>query len=131
MNNEIKNKIEEALFNFYLEADNDTIKDLLKSDMQNMDEYEKKKKQILFLAQATSKKRRNEYLLSLAAKFEQALLLNIEKPIAILKHLIQGNTSFALHRNLDKLSKEEIIEIIKDKNHVKLLEQLDQDEKKH
>jgi len=110
MNNEIKNKIEEALFNFYLEADNDTIKDLLKSDMQNMDEYEKKKKQILFLAQATSKKRRNEYLLSLAAKFEQALLLNIEKPIAILKHLIQGNTSFALHRNLDKLSKEEIIE---------------------
>jgi len=131
MSNEIKNKIEEALFNFYLEADNATIKDLLKSDMQNMDEYEKKKKQILFLAKATSKKKHNEYLLFLAEKFEQALLLNIEKPIAILKQLIQGNTSLALHRNLDKLSKEEIIEIIKDKNLVELLEQLDEDEKKH
>lgn len=131
MNNEIKNKIDEALFNFYLEADKDTIKDSLKSDIQDMAEYEKKKKQIIFLAKATAKKKHNEYLLALAEKFEQALQLNIEKPIAILKQLIQGNTSLALHRNLDKLSKEEIIEIIKDKNLVQLLEQLDENEKKH
>jgi len=131
MNNGIKNKIDEALFNFYLEADKDTIKDSLKSDIQDMGEYEKKKKQIIFLARATAKKKHNEYLLALAEKFEQALLLNIEKPIAILKQLIQGNKSLALHRNLDKLSKEEIIEIIKDRNLVQLLEQLDENEKKH
>lgn len=131
MNNEIKNKIDEALFSFYLEADKDTIKDSLKSDIQDMAEYEKKKKQIIFLTNATAKKKHNEYLLALAKKFEQALQLNIEKPIAILKQLIQGNTSLALHRNLDKLSKEEIIEIIKDKNLVQLLEQLDENEKKH
>jgi hypothetical protein len=131
MNNEIKNKIDEALFNFYLEADKDTIKDSLKSDIQDMAEYEKKKKQIIFLAKATAMKKHNEYLLALAEKFKQALQLNIEKPIAILKQLIQGNTSLALHRNLDKLSKEEIIEIIKDKNLVQLLEQLDENEKKH
>jgi hypothetical protein len=131
MNKEIKNKIDEALFNFYLEADKDTIKDSLKGDIPNSDEYEKKKRQIIFLAKATAKKKHNEYLLALAVKFEQALQLNIEKPIAILKQLIQGNTSLALHRNLDKLSKEEIIEIIKDKNLVQLLEQLDENEKKH
>jgi len=131
MNNGIKNKIDEALFNFYLEADKDTIKDSLKSDIQDMGEYEKKKKQIIFLARATAKKKHNEYLLALAEKFKQALLLNIEKPIAILKQLIQGNKSLALHRNLDKLSKEEIIEIIKDRNLVQLLEQLDENEKKH
>jgi hypothetical protein len=131
MSNEIKNKIDEALFNFYLEADKDTIKDSLKSDIQDIAEYEKKKKQIIFLAKATANKKHNEYLLALAEKFKQALQLNIEKPIAILKQLIQGNTSLALHRNLDKLSKEEIIEIIKDKNLVQLLEQLEEDEKKH
>ena len=131
MSNEIKNKIEEALYHFYLEADKDTIKDSLKDDIQDMNEYEKKKKKIIFLANAAAKKKHNEYLLQLAEKFEQALLLNIEKPIAILKQLMQGNTSLALHRNLDKLSKEEIIEIIKDKNLVELLEQLDENEKKH
>jgi hypothetical protein len=131
MNNEIKTKIDEALFHFYLEANKDVIKDSLKDDVQDFDEYEKKKKKIIFLAKATAKKKHNEYLLVLAEKFEKALLLNIEKPIAILKQLIQGNASLALHRNLNKLSKEEIIEIIKDKNLVQLLEQLDENEKKH
>ncbi|MFN8320304.1 MAG: hypothetical protein U0V54_12875 [Saprospiraceae bacterium] len=131
MSNEIKNKIGEALYHFYLEADKDTIKDSLKDDIQDMAEYEKKKKRIIFLANAAAKKKHIEYLLQLAEKFEQALLLNIEKPIAILKQIIHGNASLALHRNLDKLSKEEIIEIIKDKNLVELLEQLDNNEKKH
>lgn len=131
MSNEFKNKIDEALFNFYLEADKDTIKDLLKDEIRDVAEYEMKKKQIIFLAKATAKKKHNEYLLSLVEKFEQALLLGIEKPISILKQIMQGNTSLAFHRNLDKLSKEEIIEIIKDKNLVELLEQLEEDEKKH
>jgi hypothetical protein len=131
MNNEIKNKVEEALYQFYLEADKDTIKNSLKDDIQDMAEYEKKKKRIIFLANATAKKRHNEYLLKLAEKFEQALLLNSERPIAILKQLIQANASLALHRNLERLSKDEIIEIIKDRNLVELLEQLEENEKKH
>lgn len=131
MSNEIKNKIEEALFNFYLEADKETIKDSLKNDIENLEEYEKKKKRIIFLAKATAAKKHNEYLLQLASKFQEALLLKIEKPISILKQIIQRNPSFALYNNLDKLSKEEIIEIIKDKNLIELLEQLDKDEKKH
>lgn len=131
MNNEIKSKIEDALFNFYLEADKDTIKDSLKNDIQNLDEYEKKKKKIIFLAKATATKKHNEYLLQLVSKFQEALLLKTERPISILKQIIQGNPSFALYKNLDKLSKEEIIEIIKDKNLVELIEQLDEDEKKH
>jgi hypothetical protein len=130
MSDEISNKVEEALFNFYLEADKETIKDSLKIDIQDLDEYEKKKKKIIFLAKATANKKYNEHLLALAEKFEQALILNIERPIALLKQLIQGNTSLALHHNLDKLSKEEIIEIIKDKNLVQLLEQLEENEKK-
>lgn len=129
MSDEINNKVEEALFNFYLEADKETINDSLRFDIPDLDEYEKKKRKIIFLAKATVNKKHNENLLALAEKFEQALLMNIERPIALLKQLIQGNSSFALHHNLDKLSREEIIEIIKDKNLIDLLEQLDEDEK--
>ena len=131
MSNEIKNKINDALLNFYLEAEKDIIKDSLKSDIQNLDEYNKKKKQIIFLAQAKAKQKHNEYLLVLANKFQEAVLQNIEKPVAILKQLIHGNSSIALYRNLDKLSKEDIIEIIKDKNLVELLEQLENNDKSH
>lgn len=131
MSNEIKNKINEALYNFYLEADKDTINDSLKDDIQNLDEYNKKKKQIIFFAKAKANKKHNEYLLELASKFQEAVLLNIEKPVAILKQLIQENASLALYRNLDKLTKEDIIEIIKEKNLVQLLEQLDENDKSH
>lgn len=131
MSNEINNKINDALYDFYLEADKDIIKDSLKSDIQNLDGYNKKKKQIIFLAQAKAKQKHNDYLLALANKFQEAVLQNIEKPVAILKQLIQGNASLALYRNLDKLSKEDIIEIIKDKNLVELLEQLENSDKSH
>jgi len=131
MSKEINNKINDALYDFYLEADKDIIKDSLKSDIQSLDEYNKKKKQIIFLAQAKAKQKHNEYLLALAHKFQEAVLQNIEKPVAILKQLIQGNASLALYRNLDKLSKEDIIEIIKDKNLVELLEQLENNDKSH
>lgn len=131
MSRKINNKIDDALFNFYLEADRDTIKDSLQEDIQNLEEYEQKKKKFLFLAKATAKKRHNESLVELASKFQEALLLNIEKPIAILKQFVQGNPSFALYRNLDKISKEDIIEIIKDKNLVQLFEQLEDNDKSH
>ncbi len=131
MSSEIKKKIDGGLLSFYLEADKNTIKEILKDDIQNPDEYEKKKKQIIFMAKATASKKHNDYLLQLVNKFKEALLLKTEKPIAILKQIIQGNPSFALYKNLDRLSNEQIIEIIKDKNLVDLLEQLEKDEKKH
>lgn len=131
MSNEIKNKIDDALFNFYLDADKDTISDSLKDAIPNFQEYNKKKKQIIFLAKANAKKQHNEYLLGLVNKFQEALILNIDKPVSILKQIIQGNPSLALYRNLDKLTKEDIIEIIKDKNLVELLDQLEENGKNH
>ena len=131
MTNNIINNIDNALFDFYLEANKDTIYDLLQESYSDMEDYAKRKKQLLFLAKATIQKKHNEYLLRLVSKFQNAIQLNIEKPISILKQLVQDNPSFALYKNLEKLSKEDIIEIIKDKNLVELLEQLDVNEKKH
>lgn len=134
MNNDIKNKINDAIFNFYLEADKCIINDSLKNDIPNNDEYNKKKKQIIFLAKAKAKQQQNLYLKEVAAKFTEAINQNIERPIAVLKQLIKDNSSFAsvpLYRNLDKLSKDDIMEIIKDKNLVELLEKLENDDKSH
>lgn len=131
MKNDIKNKINEALYNFYLEVDESVINDSLKNDIPNLDEYNKKKKQIIFLAKAKAKQQQNAYLKELVDKFKEAINENIEKPVAVLKQLIQGNPSFALYRNLDKLSNDDIIEIIKDKNLIELLEQLEENDKSH
>lgn len=125
MSKEVKNKIEKAMFDFYLEADKASIEESLKSDISNQEDYIKKKKKIIFMAKAIANKKNDEYLLALANQFQEAILLNIEKPVAILKQLIQDNPSLALYRNLNKLSKENIIEIIKDKNLVELLEMLE------
>jgi len=131
MKNDIKNKINAALFNFYLEADESVINDSLKNDIPNLDEYNKKKKQIIFLAKAKAKQQQNAYLKEVVDKFKEAINENIEKPVAVLKQLIQGNPSFALYHNLDKLSNDDIIEIIKDKNLIELLEQLEENDKSH
>jgi hypothetical protein len=131
MSNEIKNKINEALYNFYLEADKGIINDSLRDDIQNFEEYNKKKKQFIFLAKAKAKQKQNDYLKELINRFKEAINGNIEKPVAILKQLIQDKPSFALYRNIDKLSNEDIIEIIKDKNLVELLEQLEENDENH
>lgn len=131
MSKDIKNKIDEALATFYQEADKELIDDLLSEHIQDINEYNKKKRQIMFLAKAKAQKKRNEDLQTIVSKFQYAIESNIEKPIAMLKQLIQGNPSFALYRNLDKLSKEDIIEIIKDQNIIQLLDKMENNDKSH
>lgn len=129
MSNEIKNNINDALYNFYMEADKGLINDSLISDVQNLDEYNKKKKQIIFLAKAKAQQKHNDYLKELVNRFKDAIHSNLEKPITVLKEIIQDKPAFALYHNLDKLSNEDIIEIIKDKNLIELLELLEENDK--
>src|SRR5690554_2894373 len=130
MSNNIKDRIDDALIAFYKEVDKDALVDMLKDDVSDINAYNRKKKQLVFLARAKAQKERNDNLLKLVGKFQQAIEANIEKPVAMLKQFIQGNASLALYRNLDKLSKEDIIEIIKDQNFVQLIEELENDEKR-
>ncbi|MBK1439976.1 hypothetical protein JHJ32_08270 [Parapedobacter sp. ISTM3] len=130
MSNKIKEKIDDALLAFYKEVDKDVIDEMLNEHIPNIDEFDRKKKQIIFLAKAKAQKQRNDNLLNLVNKFQEAIESNIEKPVAMLKQFIQGNASLALYRNLDKLSKEDIITIIKDQNLVQILEELEDDEKR-
>jgi Mg/Co/Ni transporter MgtE len=131
MSKKIKNNIEDALISFYNEADKELIDDLLNEHIDDQEGYIKKKKRIKFLAMANAKKQKNDKIQLLVTKVQHALDSNTEKPVAMLKRLIQSNPSFALYRSLDKLSKDDLVEIIKDQNLIQLIEELEKDEKKH
>ena len=120
--------IDDALINFLEATDDKTIKSLLSESIENIDEYEQKKlklqKEITFMIKAQEKYQKHELLLMVAKQFEEALLKNTEKPIAMLKQLIGSNQAFALNKGLETLTREEIVEIIKDKNLIELLDKL-------
>ena len=128
MNTTVNQKIDDALLNFYLEADNDTIEEILQEEIPNMEDYRKKRNKLLFMIKAKAKKQANDALIEKVLNlFETAIQKNIENPIAYLKQLVIGNPSLALYHNFDKLSRENIQEIIKDKNLIDILEQIEKD----
>lgn len=128
MSEERKNVIDEALFNFCLEADKEIIQNSLEENIEDMDAYEKKRKKLVFMLTAGANLNTNNQLVETANKLHNAVVEGIEKPIAMLKEMIQNRPSFALYRNLDQLTPENITEIIKDQNLVDLLEKLEDEE---
>jgi len=126
----LDDRIDDALFHLYLEADENFINEVIEREIEDPKAYEKKIKQIIFLAKATANKKNDEYILTLVEKFQDALLKNLDKPISILKQLVQQDASLAFYKNLENLTNEDIVEIIKDKNLVELLEELERNENK-
>lgn len=131
--NTINDKIDKAILDFYLTADDQTIDHILDEHIDNMDEFNKQKdkylKKIRFLAKSIANQQKNEQLLNLAVeKIQNAIKNNIDKPIAYFNKLVASQKTVAYYRNLDQLSKEDIIEIIKDQNLVELIEKLEHNE---
>lgn len=127
----IRNIIDEGIENFALEADGKAVKESLGELLTNMEAYEQKKgkfkKELDFLMKAQEQQKKNETLKELATRFEEALLKGTEKPVAMLKQMMGTNQAFVLNKSFDKLTREEIIEIIKDKNLIDLLNKLDEE----
>lgn len=131
--NTINDKIDKAILDFYLTADDQTIDHILDEHIDNMDEFNKQKdkylKKIRFLTKSIANQQKNEQLLNLAVeKIQNAIKNNIDKPIAYFNKLVASQKTVAYYRNLDQLSKEDIIEIIKDQNLVELIEKLEHNE---
>lgn len=125
----LKNKIDAGITRFYLEADIEFIKESLEQEGMNLAEEDKKidkyLKRLKFECKANISQERQRRLLDLAVeKFKDAIEKNIDKPIATLKSLIASNELKFQNRNLEKLSEEEIREIIEGKNLVDLLDTL-------
>lgn len=128
MNTTVNKKIEDALLDFYLEADKNTIEEILQEDISDIEEYKKKRNKLLFMINAKAKKQANDPLIEKVLNyFEDAIQKNTAKPIAYLKQLMSENHSLALYHNFDKLSKEDILLIIRDKNLIEIIEQIEKD----
>ena len=126
-----KNAIHDAEVHFFRHADPETIQNILRECNSDIAEYTRKRGEALvkiqFLAKAAANKQRDEKLLQLASCYREAIEKNIEKPIQFLRSLMGQKASAAFNNSLDKLSHEEIIELIRDQNLVNLIDQLEQD----
>lgn len=131
MSEKIKNIIGDAEIHFFKDADPDSIQEILKESTTDMVEYCRKRDDALvkikFLANAALKKERDAKLLQLASQYREAIEKNINKPLQFLRSLLSQKAPAAFNSSLEKLSQEEIIELIKDQNLVNLLDQFDQD----
>lgn len=128
MNMTVNQKIEDALLDFYSEADKDTIEEILQEDIDDIEAYQKKRNKLLFMIKAKAKKQANDVLIEKVLNyFEDAIKKNTAKPIAYLKRLMSENQSLALYHNFEKLSKDDIQAIIKDKNLIDIIEQIEKD----
>lgn len=127
----LKDKIDKGLTEFYLNLDINTIKQSLKEDGVDIskedDKISKFSKRIKFMNKAVLCKEKSDNFIDLIAeKFQEAINKNIDKPIASLRRLIEEKELSVQFRNLDKLTEEEIKQIIKGKNLVNLMDELDE-----
>ena len=128
----LKNKIDKGITEFYLNSDIDLIKKSLVDEGVNIEsesaEITKFVKRLKFTQSAIKVKDSNELLLDkIIEKFQDAINKNIDKPISTLMGMIESKEMQVQFRNLDKLTPDEIKEIIKGKNLVDLMDELDEE----
>jgi hypothetical protein len=128
MKSTINKKIDDALFDFYLNVDKNTASELIQENITNIEKYITQRKRLEFLVKAQARKKHNDLLLTFAKELEATINRDIEKPISFLKVNYQNNFSSVFFRNLESISKDEIISMIKDNNLIKLLEKLEENE---
>ena len=76
MNKTVNKKIEDALLDFYLEADKNIIEEIIQEDINDIEEYKKKRNKLLFMIKAKAKKQANDALIEKVLNyFEDAIRL--------------------------------------------------------
>ena len=126
----LKNKIEKGLTEFYLNSDIELIKNSLQEEGVNVSEesteIDRFLKKLRFTQTAQLAQESNLLLIEkIVEKFQTAINKNLDKPIATLMNLVESKQMSVQFRNLDKLTTDEIKEIIKGKNLVDLMDELD------
>jgi hypothetical protein len=83
------------------------------------------KRQYFHMKSTIQKQKEEQLMQQVAAKIENRIQQNIERPVAYLKELFTTNNISFQHRNLEKLSIDEIKEMIKEVDLLQLIEQLE------
>lgn len=133
MKKELINKMDEYMLSSLKSGDSSAIDSFLESYGYNLEDInniaDKSFKQITFSMGGQINSQKDEILLEKVAKyFQEAINKNIDKPISYLKNLVASNQLAFGHRNLNKLTSDEIKELIKDHNLLEILEKLENDE---
>ena len=124
------NKIEKGITEFYLNSDIELIKKSLEEEGVDVAKesvvISNFLKRLKFTEVAMVTQQNNKALIDrIVEKFQDAINNNVEKPIATLINLVETKQMSVQFRNLNKLTPEEIKEIIKGKNLVDLMDELD------
>jgi hypothetical protein len=133
MKNELIKKMDDYMISTLKSGDSSAIDSFLESygyDIEIIDNIaDKSFKQIAFSIKGQLNSQKDEILLDKVAKcFQEAINKNIEKPISYLRNLVDSNQLAFGHRNLEKLTSDDIKELIKDNNLLDILEKLENDE---
>lgn len=126
----LEDNIEKGITEFYLNSDINLIKKSLEEEGVDVSfediEINKFVNRLKFTQTALVAQKSNKLLIDrIVEKFQDAINRNIEKPISTLKNLVETKQMSVQFRNLDKLNADEIREIIKGKNLVDLMDELD------
>lgn len=126
----LKKIIDKGITENYLNGNINDVRKSLSDYGVNLDENRERQnkliKQLKFKLRSSINKQKNENLLLKATEsFQEAINNGLEKPIAYLNNLIKKNQLVVQYNKLDKLSYDEIKEIIKDQNLIEIIELLE------
>ncbi|MBR9845941.1 MAG: hypothetical protein GYB35_07455 [Algicola sp.] len=126
----LKKIIDKGITENYLFGDINDVRKSLSDYGVNLDDNRERQnkliKQLKFKLRSSVNKEKNENLLLKATEsFQDAINKGLEKPIAYLNNLIKENQLVVQYNKLDKLSSDEIKEIIKDQNLIEIIELLE------
>jgi len=126
----LKKIIDRGITENYLFGDINDVRKSLSDYGVNLDDNRERQnkliKQLKFKLRSSVNKEKNETLLLKATEsFQDAINKGLEKPIAYLNNLIKENQLVVQYNKLDKLSSDEIKEIIKDQNLIEIIELLE------
>ena len=134
MKNKLKNKLDEYILTSLKDGDCSVIDSYLENngyDLNNINDIaEKSYKRTVFSINGQINYQKDELLLEKAVKyFQDAINKNIEKPISYLRNIIETKQVAFHYSNLDKLSSDEIKNLIKEHNLLEIIENLEIDDK--
>ena len=124
----LKKTVKESLDNFEKAIPDNLVRKQLEMEGVDLDEQsllqDKFIKQLKFRLKSKSTVLKNDSMLDKASNyFKDALTKGLDKPIAYMNNLIQTNQ----FSRLEKMSEEQIKDIIKDQNLIEILEMLEEE----
>jgi len=128
----LKKTVKESLDNFDKAIPDNLVRKQLEMEGVDLDEQsllqDKFIKQLKFRLKSKSTVLKNDSMLDKASNyFKDALTKGLDKPIAYMNNLIQTNQLQTQFSRLEKMSEEQIKDIIKDQNLIEILEMLEEE----